>query len=172
MRNKTPALVLMWIGLAALARLLPHPPNVTPVAAMALFAGCYLTDRRWAYAVPLGAMILTDLVLGFHSTVPYVYAGFLLMVWMGGWLSRYYGAGNITLASLSGSALFFILTNFGVWATQDLYSHTAGGLVLCYIAALPFFHYTVLGDLFYTALLFGTAALLLRPHTRHAALST
>lgn len=162
MRNKTLALVLMWIGLAALARLLPHPPNVTPVAAMALFAGCYLPDRRWAYAAPLIAMGLTDLVLGFHSTLPYVYAGFLLMVWLGGWLARHYGAGNITLACLSSSVLFFALTNFGVWAAQDLYPHTAGGLVLCYIAALPFFHYTLLGDLFYTALLFGTAAVMLR----------
>ena len=63
MRNRTLVLVLTWIGLAAAARLLPHPPNVTPVAAMALFAGCYLPDRRWAYAAPLLAMLLTDLVL-------------------------------------------------------------------------------------------------------------
>ncbi|HTT08937.1 MAG TPA: DUF6580 family putative transport protein [Gammaproteobacteria bacterium] len=171
MRNKTLVLVLTWIGLAALARLLPHPPNVTPVAAMALFAGCYLADRRWACAVPLLAMLLTDVVLGFHSTQPYVYAAFLLMVGLGRWLSRHYATGNIVLASLSGSLLFFALTNYGVWATQNMYPHTAAGLVLCYIAALPFFHYTALGDLFYSALLFGTAALLLRPRAVNAAQS-
>ncbi len=163
MNNKTLAVVLMWIGLAALSRLLPHPPNVTPVAAMALFAGCHLPDRRWAYAAPLIAMLSTDVVLGFHATLPFVYAAFMLMVGLGRWLARHYAAGNILLACLSGSVLFFVLTNYGVWATQSMYPHTAAGLLECYIAALPFFHHTLLGDLFYTVLLFGAAALLLRP---------
>ncbi len=148
--------IIALIALAALARLLPHPPNFTPVLAMALFAGSYLTDRRLALLVPIAAMAITDAVLGWHVTMPFVYAALVFAAGLGMWTAPRRSLAHVCAAAIAGSLLFFAITNFGVWATQDLYPENAAGLLACYVAALPFLHIAMLGDLLYTALLFGS----------------
>jgi len=172
MISARPLALVVGIVLAAASRLMPHPPNVTPIAAMALFGGAYFSHRAAAYLVPLAAMALSDLALGFHSTLPFVYASFILIVMIGSRLQRRKTVPAVASAALVSSVLFFLVTNFGVWATGTMYPKTWAGLATAYGAALPFFRNTVLGDLAYAAVLFGGFALLeqylpvLREHPR------
>ncbi|MDQ7827626.1 MAG: DUF6580 family putative transport protein [Armatimonadota bacterium] len=154
--------VALLIVAAAASRLLPHPPNVTPVAAMALFGGAAFVDLRLAVLVPLGAMVLSDLVLGLHATIPFVYAALAATALIGRLLRGRRRPAPLVAASLAASTLFFLVTNFGVWLVGGLYPKTAAGLVAAYVAGLPFFRNTLLGDLAFTVLLFGGFALLER----------
>lgn len=144
---------------AAAARLIPHPPNFTPVAALALFGGASFAGKRAALLVPLAGLFLSDLVFGFYAITPVVYASFAAIVCLGFWLRRRQNLWRLTLASVAGALLFFALTNFGVWALGDLYPKTWAGLAGCYVAAIPFFRNTLASDLLYSALLFGGLAL-------------
>lgn len=145
------------IGIAALSRFLPHPPNVTPLAALALTGALYL-DRRFAFVLPLAAMLLSDLFLGVHRIMPFVYVSFAASSAIGLLLRERRSIPVIAGASLAGSVLFFIVTNFGVWLVGDggVYPKTLAGLTECYVLAIPFFRNTLLGDLVYVAILSGT----------------
>jgi hypothetical protein len=147
------------IFLAAASRLIPHPPNFTPLAAMALFGGAYISDKRLAFGLPLAALLLSDAVLGFYRDMIWVYGSFALIVWLGLQLQSRRRLLPIAGAALAGSVLFFAITNLGVWASGGLYPRTLTGLGTCYVAAIPFFQNTLAGDLVYTALLFGGFAL-------------
>lgn len=140
---------------AAIVRLLPHPPNFAPIAAMALFGGAYFNKKVFAFAIPLAALFLTDLFLGFHNTMWAVYLSFIIIVGLGMVMLKKKSVIKIILASVSASVLFFIVTNFAFWATDTLYPTTAAGLAACYTAAIPFFHNTLIGDLFFTGVMFG-----------------
>ncbi len=156
-------LTLLAVILAAAAfRLLPHPPNFTPIGAMALFSGAHFRDRGYSFVAPLAAMFLSDLVIGLHPLIPVVYGSFALVVTIGFWLRSRQNVLTIAGAALASSLLFFLVTNFGVWALGSLYPKTVTGLLAAYVAAIPFFRNTVAGDLFYTAILFAGFALLER----------
>ena len=157
--------LVAMILVAALSRLIPHPPNLASVSAVALFGGAYLSDRRMAFLVPLAALFLSDLALGFYRHMAVVYFTFALIVWIGQWLRANRSAPRILGAALTSSALFFLTTNFDVWAFGSLYPITFDGLLACYVAAIQFFWNTVLGDLLYTAVLFGAFMLLERRFT-------
>lgn len=160
--NPRPMVLGGMILAAAATRLLPHPPNMATITAIALFGGAQFTDRRAAFLVPLSALLLSDLVLGFYAEAPVVYASFALVVGIGRLLRRRGSAWPIALAALASSLLFYALTNLAVWADGSLYPHTLGGLITCYLAGVPFLKNTVAGDLFYTLVLFGGWALLQR----------
>lgn len=155
-------LALVTLILAAAAtRLLPHPPNMTSVSAVALFGGAYFADKRLAFLVPLAALFLSDLVLGFYAHMEVVYLAFLLVVCIGLWLQKHRTVLAIAGASIASSIVFFLVTNFvGFHVDGGLYPMTFNGMVESYIAGLPFLRNTVVGDLLYTALLFGGFALM------------
>jgi len=155
------AILIAIVGAAAL-RLVPHPPNFTPIGAMALFSGAYLGRRSVAFIAPLAALLLSDLFLGFYHGMAFVYATTALVVAIGWWLSTRRSSLRIVAASLAGSVTFFALTNFGMWLFSGFYPLTPAGLAACYVAAIPFFQNTVVGDLFYAGVLFGGFALLER----------
>lgn len=168
-----PLLLAVLIFAAALSRVLPHPPNFSPIEAVALFGGAYFAKRQWALLVPLLAMFTSDLVLGLINGGIYwryfasansllVYACIALSTVLGFGLRGRVTAGRVLAYSLAGSLLFFVLTNAGVWAFGTLYPHDGAGLVAALVAGIPFFQWTVLGTLFYAALLFGGFALLRR----------
>ncbi len=144
------------IFIAAFVRLIPHPPNFVPIAAIALFGGAYFTKRWVAFLIPLAAMLITDLILGFHSTMWAVYLSFVIIVGIGMLMIKQKKISNIFLASVSASVLFFVITNFAVWAFGIYYPKGLSGLAASYTAAIPFFHYTLLGDLFFVTLMFGS----------------
>ena len=158
--NARLAAILSAILIAAALRLVPHPPNFTPIGAMALFGGAYFGRRALAFAAPLGALLLSDLVIGFHSGMPYVYGSVALIVLLGWAIARRIALVSVAAAAVASSVMFFIVTNFGTWATGELYPQTVTGLVACYVAAIPFFQNTLAGDLLFSALLFGGFALL------------
>lgn len=147
--------VLIMVLTAAALRLLPHYPNFTPVAAMALFGGAYFSNKKVAFLIPISAMLISDLILGFHSTMWAVYLSFALIVLIGFSLKNGKKISSIFLASISSSVLFFIITNFAVWISGGIYPLNMLGLGECFTAAIPFFHYTMLGDLFYVGIFFG-----------------
>ena len=165
--------------LAALLRLVPHPPNFAPVGSVALFGGAKL--RGWqAYIVPIAAMLLTDPIrswleggyAAYSWATPVIYGSLLINVILGRRLLR--GTSSpwrIASVAFAGSVQFYLITNFPSWWAGSLYPHTFSGLVGCYVAALPFFGRTVLADLFYSGALFTAYALLNRrvASERHAA---
>lgn len=153
--NPRVATILGIIIALAVFRLVPHPWNVTPVMAMALFGGAQLADRRLALAIPLGAMLLSDLVLGLHWTMPFVYAALAATVFLGGWLRHHLRPVTVIGSALAGSILFFVVTNFGAWLSHDMYPRSLEGLWAAYVAGLPFFRAMLIGDLLFVALLFG-----------------
>ena len=151
--------LLSAIAAAAALRLAPHPPNFSPIDAMALFSGAYVGRRALAFAAPLLALLLSDLVLGFYAGMNFVYASVALIVLIGWALSGRRTVLRIGVAAIAGSAVFFLITNFGMWLFSGFYPLTPAGLEACYVSAIPFFQNTVAGDLFYATLLFGGFAL-------------
>ena len=154
-------LVAILIALGVAARLLPHEPNFTPIAASALFAGTVLRMRLLAFVVPISAMLISDAVIGFDSSAMtfVIYAMFTLPACVALLPRRARAPGMFVPAIIAYSLLFFAVTNLAVWAFSAMYPHTAAGLAACYAAALPFLPQTVIGDLFWAAVLFGGYAL-------------
>ena len=146
-----PAIIIF----AAFTRLIPHPPNFTPIIAMGLFGGAYLKDRRLVFLIPLIAMIIADASLGFHGTMIWVYGSLILISMMGIVLKNRITLKNCVVATLGGSLLFFLVTNFGVWIISGFYEKSIAGLFTCYAMALPFFLNTLSGSVVYSAIMFG-----------------
>jgi hypothetical protein len=170
--------IIVMIAVAAFWRVIPHPPNFAPITAMCLFGGAYFTSRVLAFLVPLTAMVLSDLALELTTKIPGLYEGWLasgsglhsgwwatygsfaLIVCIGMLLKNRQSAVTIIGASLVSSVLFFVLTNFAVWATGTLYEKNIAGLVKCYEMAIPFFNWgTMASDLVFVGILFGGFAL-------------
>jgi hypothetical protein len=157
--------ILIVAGLIALdvaARLLPHEPNFTPVAASTLFAATVLRHRVLAFVVPILALVISDLALVSEMTSIRlaVYATFVLPAFVAFLPERTRAPGMFVPAIIAYSLLFFVVTNLAVWAFSGMYPLTTAGLAACYAAALPFLPQTVIGDLFWAAVLFGGAALM------------
>jgi len=148
--------VLTMIFAGAVMRLIPHWPNFTPIAAIALFGGTFLKRKDLAFLVPVVAMLLSDLIIGFHSTMFAVYASFIAIVSLGLFLQSRLTVVNTISASLASSILFYLITNFASWTSGIMpYPMNVAGLMQSYIAGLPFFFNGLLGDLFYNSVLFG-----------------
>ena len=151
-------LCFFLIIFAALSRLVPHPYNFTPIGALGLFAGTYLSMRRF-WLVPIFALLVSDVIIGFYHpvTMAGVYISFILCAVIGrSILFQKRSLLRLAGTSLSASCLFFILSNFGDWLSGiNHYPMTFNGLAECYVMAIPFFGNTVVGDLFYVTILFG-----------------
>ena len=152
------AMIALIVAVAAMSRLLPHPPNFAPIGALGLFGGACFATRKMAFAIPLLALFISDLVLGFHVLVPVVYGSFALNVLIGRYLRTRRRFVPVAFGVLAGAVQFFLVTNFACWVLW--YPHTWSGLTACYAAAVPFFRYTLLGDAFYGGVLFGGLALI------------
>jgi len=174
--NSRSLILVGMVVLAVLARLVPHPPNFTPIGAMALVAAARFRSRWAGFLVPLTAMLLGDLGLevatrlgvlggwmatgsGFHRGMYFVYGSIVLIAAVGLLLRRHKSVGSVGAAVLASAVIFFLVTNLGVWLEGLIYPRTWDGLLACYVAAIPFFHWTLLGDAFYATVLFGTLAL-------------
>lgn len=162
------------ILVAASLRLLPHPPNFTPIAALAIFGGVYLSKRS-ALLLPILLMIISDYLLLyinpyrypffkfdylypftalFHSTTAFVWGSLIISGLIGFIIKKHLQPKFVLAAAILASVQFFVITNFGVWLTSNLYPHNFTGLAECFIAAIPFFKNTLVGDLFFTATIF------------------
>ncbi|HVF36238.1 MAG TPA: DUF6580 family putative transport protein [Candidatus Saccharimonadia bacterium] len=162
-RNERASRLLLIVGLvvaAALSRLIPHPPNFSPIEATALFAGAVFLDRRLALLVPIAAMLLSDFFLGFHGGMPVVYGCIALIAWFGRGLATKRSPLRIAAYGFAGAVFFFVATNLFVWLGSGMYPLSAAGLVACFTLALPFFANQLAGVAFYSVVLFGALALL------------
>lgn len=145
------------IALCAILRVAPHPPNLAPVGATAVIAG--RTMPRWvAIATVLVAMFVGDVLLAWtrgypivNPTTPFVYAGFAIQAVLGRALVR--RRGGAIAAAVIGACAFFVISNLGLWITGDFYPHTGAGLSACFVAAIPFFERTLVGDVVWTVAL-------------------
>lgn len=152
------ALACGLVAFAVFARIAPHPANVAPLAAVALFSGAVL-PRRWAVIVPVIAMVVSDLVIGLHPLVFYTWGSFAVIALASTRFLSRVSISKVLGSSVAASVLFYLVTNFGVWTQAQMYAMNGQGLVHCYINALPFFRATLLGDLFFSVTLFGLYAL-------------
>jgi len=157
MTRKTKLIISAFlILLGVVCRLMPHAWNFAPIAGIALFAGVYL-GRSYAMFLPLTTMLLGDFFIGFYQWQVFlvVYACFTIAGLLGHLVKNYKSTQIIMASSILISTVFFLLTNWAVWQFTPWYAKTAQGLIQCYILALPFFRNTLVGDIFYTAVLFG-----------------
>lgn len=161
-------LAVVLLGLAIATRFMPHPANFTAVGAAALFAGA-LFPKKWGIFLPLVAMILSDIFLGYHKTMLFTWSSMAVIGLIGVYVRSHMRAFPVVLASLAGSVQFFLVTNFGVWLVEQMYPKTVAGLMQSYVMGLPFFRNSLLGDLLFTGVLFGGYALALR-FVQHRAL--
>ncbi len=166
-RFGTLALIVL---VAAMSRLLPHPPNVTAVGAMALFGGAYFSQRWQSYVVPFMALWLSDLILNnvvykaFNPTFTLMsahsvwsYIAFMLVVFLGTVMLKKVKVTTVLTTSLASSLLFYLITNFGAWYADPfgMYSRGIDGLSASYVMGLPYLMNTIVGDLVWCAVLFG-----------------
>ncbi|MFH0853049.1 MAG: DUF6580 family putative transport protein [bacterium] len=168
-KNKT-IIAVVFVVFGVLLRLVPHPANMTPIAAVALFAGVYLS-RRWSMIIPMAIMMISDLLMsfaffrnlipwgangaGWHNLAPIVWLCFALVGLIGWWVAKHKSAKNILLGSLAGSVVFYLVTNWAVWAFGTMYPANFAGLLESYTMALPFFRNSLVGNIAYTTVLFG-----------------
>lgn len=153
-------IAFLLVVVAAASRVVPHPWNFTPMLAVALFAGARI-ERSWLATLGvLACLALGDIMLGAfpYAGMIWVYASMILVVLLGRLLRTRTGVLATLVTALGAGALFFVLTNFAVFAGSNLYPHTLDGLGQCYVAALPFYRNQIVGDLVFTGALFGLHA--------------
>ncbi len=155
MRKKKLFFLTGIIVLSVFSRLIPHPPNFTSLIAVALFSGVYLDNKTLAIAIPIITMFLSDLIIGFHDLITFVYLSFAIIVVLGFAIRKKKTIINIIVANITAALLFYLLTNLGVWYLGNLYPKSLDGLYLSYLAALPFLTNSILSSLFYSMVIFG-----------------
>ena len=154
--KKSIYIVLCLVSLLALSRLIPHPPNFTPVLGMAVFSGAILSKRLIAYLIPLIAMLLSDLYLGFHASMPIVYFSLAICVLIGTFIDTRASILSSLMGISFGVLAFFLITNFAVWYGSGMYEFSISGLMTCYFMGLPFVQNT-----FISSILYGMGAFLI-----------
>lgn len=163
MTQKTQSIMLVLLAailvvLGILTRLAPHPANFTAIGAVGLFAGAIM-PKKWAVVIPVLAMAVSDILIGFHSLMVFTWGCMMLSVGIGLVMRHKLKPGVVFVGSLVGSIQFFLITNWAVWMFTPMYSKGIDGLFASYVAGLPFFRNMIAGDLFYVAALFGVYAL-------------
>jgi hypothetical protein len=160
---------ILIIAAVTICRILPHPWNLAPLGAIALFGGAVFKNNFYAFTIPLSALFVSDLFLNnfvynqmfnnqftlFYQGAFFDYLSFGIIIFIGKFISNKISPLNIVLSSISGAVLFFVVSNFGVWISTTLYAKSLSGLLTCYAAGIPFFPATLVSDIFFSTLLFG-----------------
>ena len=166
--KKNLLLIVLFVAIIFLGRILPHPYNFTPLIAVTLLSSYSISNKFLAIIIPVVGFWLSDLFMNnhiyagyfadftvFNSGMIWTYGAIVLVALMGSSFLNQITTGKVVLASLSGSTIFYLISNFGVWAFSPMYAKTLAGVVQCYSLALPFYGTSLMGDLVYCALLFG-----------------
>jgi hypothetical protein len=155
--KKEELLAIILIVFAATSRLLPHPANFAPIAAVGIFSAFVFKNKFLRFGVPIIAMLVSDAFIGFYTPLIMVsvYLSFLISTFLGRYLKIHKSLANGVGVSLLASLQFYLITNLAVFLLTPQYAKTFEGLISCYYLALPFFRNTILGDLFYTGAIFG-----------------
>ena len=162
------------ILLAAFTRIMPHPPNFSPMAAIGLFGAAHFAKKWQAFFIPLIGIWISDLVINnyvysisssnfvwFYSGFYWQYISYILIIFAGLFIfNRGISLTKTFAGIISSSGIFFLVSNFGVWTGGTMYPKNFGGLITCYAAGVPFIHNTIISDVLFTTVLFGTYYLL------------
>ena len=154
---KSNQLILLTILIVVTAfsnMFLSNIPNFSPIASVALFSGFYFSNKKIALLIPVVCMLISDYFLGFHNLMWAVYLSFSLIVVMGFYMKSSKST-SVLFNSISSSVLFFLVTNFAVWAVGSYYTKDLSGFMLCLTMGLPFFKYTLLSSVIFSTILFG-----------------
>ena len=147
--------VILILSLAFI-RLLPHAPNFTPIIAISIYAGIKFNNKYLALLIPILSMVISDLFIGFHSSMLAVYLCIVMNVFIGIFFIKKFTLLNYMYLSFLGACNFYIITNFSVWILSNMYPLTIEGLIMCYLLALPFFQNTLISSLLFGCLIFYT----------------
>jgi hypothetical protein len=155
--------IVALIGIGIAGRLAPHVPNATPITAVTITARKYI-GRTWAFVIPLLVMAVTDLLIGIYDwrVMVSVYVSIALIASMSSIVKKFTSGISVVLLAAASSVLFFLVTNFAVWAFSPLYAKNLAGLLYCYEMGLPFFRSMLLGDVAYMTLLLAVFELAFR----------
>jgi len=137
------------ILILALTRLIPHPPNFTPIVAVAIMSSCFFRNMYLSFAVIIVSMLLADVFIGFYNNMFFVYLSLLLIAFIFFRISTKIKLQNLFIFGFLGSVIFFLISNFGVWVLSGMYEKNLNGLAYCYFLALPFFVNTVLSTIIF-----------------------
>lgn len=164
-------LLCVMILFAAFSRIIPHMPNFSPLGAIGLFGAAYFAKKWQAFLIPIAATWLSDLFINnviygqyfpkfiwFYQGFYWQYGSYLLIVLTSIFVFKKINPQRVIAGALASTVIFFLVSNFGVWAGGTMYPKTLEGLLTCYAAAVPFLKGTILGDLFYSGVLFGSFA--------------
>ena len=143
MKNNYYIVVILSVIILVQSRILPHPPNFTPILAIGIFSGFYFKKFYLSFFILILSMFIGDIYLGFHNKMFFTYAALSIPVMMGLFINKL-KITSIFSSSLLSSICFFLITNFGAWITLDMYEKNLSGLINSYILAIPFFHNTLI----------------------------
>lgn len=163
------SVLTILIVLCSFSRIIPHIPNFSPLGAMGLFGAAYFTKKWQAFLIPIAATWISDLFINnviysqyypsftwFYDGFYWQYGSYLLITLAGLVIFKKFNISKVLIGALSATMIFFLVSNFGCWIGSTTYPQNFGGLITCYVAGIPFIKGTMLGDLFYTGVLFGT----------------
>lgn len=162
------SIICLFIFVAALSRILPHPPNFTAAGAMALFGAYYFKNKAWSFAIPILALWFSDIILNnivyseagstftlFNAGMIWVYGAFIAMIVFGIFFLKKINLSRLLFSGVIVGVIFFLISNFGVWLTSTMYPDTWTGLIACYTAGLAFLRNSIIGNIFYVTLFFA-----------------
>ena len=172
--NLQTGILSIIILLAAFTRIMPHPPNFSPIAAIGLFGAAHFAKKWHAFFIPLLGIWLSDLVINnffyrnsdasivwFYNGFYWQYISYIIIIFTGLFIFNKGVSLSKTFGGIIGSSgIFFLVSNFGVWAGSGMYSKNIAGLISCYIAGIPFMNNTIISDFLFTTVLFGSYYLL------------
>ena len=141
---------IILILILAFSRLIPHPPNFTPIIAVAIISGYLFKNIYFSLTVLLISMLLSDFVIGFYKNMLFVYVPLFLITYLFCKITKKINIKNLFLFSFLGAFIFYLVSNFGVWFTGSLYEKNLNGLVECYLLAIPFFKNTLFSTIFFS----------------------
>tara|TARA_B100000700_G_C14924887_1_gene798875 strand:- start:691 stop:1206 length:516 start_codon:yes stop_codon:yes gene_type:complete len=148
---------IFFLLLLALSRLIPHPPNFTPILATSIMAPLLMKDRIYGIALPILAVFVSDIIIGFHSYQLAVYFSLLFISLIAPMKKNYLYLGAM---AIGGSLWFYLITNFAVWFMSSMYPKTIEGILSCYVLALPFLTSTLVSTLLFTFLITWSSEIL------------
>lgn len=141
------------VTLLLVSRWIPHPPNFTPLLAVALLGGSLWRKSHWRFVAPMLALFISDAILGFYPGIEMNYVAVALSVLIAPALSA--SLLSVGLRSVLASVLFFVISNLGVWMFAGLYPMTLAGLQTCFVLAVPFYSATLVSTLLYSTILYS-----------------
>ena len=145
---------------SGLSRLVPHPWNLTPILAACLFSGYKIKPIGLAIFIPIFTVFISDILLGIYNGISWVYISYIFIIGIGLFLSKFNSIQSKIISTISGTLIFFLISNFGVWISAELYPKSIDGLISCYLAGIPFYKNTLIGTVFYSSVFFTISELL------------